>query len=67
MILRAGDGACCFDSAGSRARQQRYWHDRSFATVDRVRAFADERNTSMAKLGLAWVLANPTITSATRP
>jgi 1-deoxyxylulose-5-phosphate synthase len=44
--------------------QQRYWHDREFETLDAIRPLADKAGVSMATLAVAWVLANPTITSA---
>ena len=49
----------------------RYWHDREFATVEALRAVADDAGRSMAELAVGWVLANPVITSpilgASRP
>ena len=51
--------------------QARYWHDRQFATVEALRKVAKEAGMSMATLAVAWVLANPAITSpivgASRP
>ena len=51
--------------------QQRYWHDREFDTVEQLRPVADAAGMSMATLAVAWVLANPVITSpiigASRP
>src|SRR3954447_10064447 len=51
--------------------QQRYWHDREFDTVESLRPVADAAGISMATLAVAWVLANPVITSpiigASRP
>jgi aryl-alcohol dehydrogenase (NADP+) len=51
--------------------QQRYWHDREFATLDALRAIAAEAGMSMVQLAIAWTLANPVITSpivgASRP
>jgi 1-deoxyxylulose-5-phosphate synthase len=44
--------------------QQRYWHERELGTVDALRPIAAEAGISMATLAVAWVLANPTITSA---
>ena len=49
----------------------RYWHERELATVDALRPLADEAGRTMADLSIAWVLANPVITSpiigASRP
>ena len=44
--------------------QQRYWHERELDTVDALRPLADKAGVPMATLAVAWVLANPTITSA---
>ena len=43
---------------------ERYWHTKAFDTIDRVTKIASELGTSLATLSIAWVLANPTITSA---
>jgi len=51
--------------------QDRYWHDQEFDTVDALGPLADEAGMSLTQLAVAWVLANPTITSpiigASRP
>jgi 1-deoxyxylulose-5-phosphate synthase len=51
--------------------QDRYWHDREFATVEALRPIAREAGMSLAALAVAWVLANPAVTSpivgASRP
>lgn len=51
--------------------QDRYWHDREFATVEGLRPIADEAGMTLAELAVAWVLANPTVTApiigASRP
>ncbi|HET6499841.1 MAG TPA: aldo/keto reductase [Amycolatopsis sp.] len=49
-------------SAG-RLYQDRYWHDREFATVEKLRALAAEAGMSLTTLAVAWVLANPAITA----
>jgi aryl-alcohol dehydrogenase-like predicted oxidoreductase len=49
--------------AGARY-QERYWHKREFETIDKLNAFAAQSGTSLTKTALAWVLANPLITSA---
>ncbi len=43
--------------------QQRYWHRRQFDTVEKLLAIAKEHGKPLATLGIAWVLANPVITS----
>ena len=44
--------------------QDRYWHEREFATVDALRPLAQEAGMPLAGLAVAWVLAHPAITSA---
>jgi aryl-alcohol dehydrogenase (NADP+) len=51
--------------------QDRYWHDREFATVERIGELAGEAGIDMVSLAVAWVLANPAVTApivgASRP
>jgi aryl-alcohol dehydrogenase-like predicted oxidoreductase len=51
--------------------RDRYWHDREFETVEALRPLANDAGMSMVQMAIAWVLANPVITSpivgATRP
>ena len=51
--------------------QDRYWNERSFATVAQLHALADEAGVPLATLAVAWVMANPLITApllgASRP
>jgi aryl-alcohol dehydrogenase (NADP+) len=51
--------------------QNRYWHDREFDTVDELLVLAKEAEVELVTLAVAWVLANPAITSpiigASRP
>ena len=44
--------------------QDRYWHEREFATVDALRPLAQEAGLALAGLAVAWTLAHPAITSA---
>ncbi len=44
--------------------QQRYWHEREFQTIDTLRKLAETSGESLTKLSVAWVLANPRVTSA---
>jgi 1-deoxyxylulose-5-phosphate synthase len=44
--------------------QDRYWHEREFATVDALRPLAQEAGLTLAGLAVAWTLAHPAITSA---
>lgn len=43
---------------------QRYWHEREFQTIEKLKGIAGESGESLAKTSLAWVLANPAVTSA---
>jgi aryl-alcohol dehydrogenase (NADP+) len=43
--------------------QTRYWHEREFQTVERLRAVAKEADMSLATLSVRWVLSNNAITA----
>jgi aryl-alcohol dehydrogenase-like predicted oxidoreductase len=43
--------------------QARYWHEREFDSVGKVQEIADRQKTPITTLSVAWVLANPAITS----
>src|SRR5260370_3167056 len=45
------------------AYHARYWHEREFETVARVQEIAKQHGTPITTLSVAWVLANPAITS----
>lgn len=51
--------------------QDRYWNERSFATVAQLQAVAAEAGVAMTTLAVAWVMAHPQITApllgASRP
>ena len=51
--------------------QDRYWHEREFDTVSKLGDLAKEIGVPLVTLAVAWVLANPAITSpiigASRP
>jgi 1-deoxyxylulose-5-phosphate synthase len=51
--------------------QRRYWNDAKFDTLDELGALAAESGIALSTLAVAWVLANPVITSvivgASRP
>ncbi|MFL9863440.1 aldo/keto reductase [Paraburkholderia fungorum] len=44
--------------------QERYWHKREFETIEKLKAIATTTGESLTRVSLAWVLANPLITSA---
>ena len=43
--------------------QARYWHQRQFETIEQLRVIAQGLGEPLAKLSIAWMLANSTITS----
>jgi len=51
--------------------QDRYWHEGMFETVEQMRPLAQEAGMTLPQMAVAWVLANPAITSpiigASRP
>jgi aryl-alcohol dehydrogenase-like predicted oxidoreductase len=51
--------------------QDRYWHEREFATVEELRPLAAAAGMSVAQMAVAWVLTHPAITApiigASRP
>jgi len=55
----------------ARRYQDRYWHDREFATVEALRPLAAEAGFSLARMAVGWVLAHPAVTApiigASRP
>jgi aryl-alcohol dehydrogenase (NADP+) len=55
----------------ARRYQERYWHEREFATVEALRPLAAEAGMSLVQMAVAWVLAHPAITApiigASRP
>ncbi|MDB5080877.1 MAG: aldo/keto reductase [Chloroflexi bacterium] len=44
--------------------QNRYWQEAQFMAVEQLRQFFDARKRSLSQVALAWVLAQPGITSA---
>ena len=70
---RADDGTGTRFAGGEQGDRyrDRYWQNQMFATVDNIRALADESGVSMATLAMQWVLSNPVVTSpivgASRP
>lgn len=43
--------------------QSRYWHDREFETIEALSRIADEAGVPLTTLSVAWILANPVVTS----
>ncbi|BDU18993.1 aldo/keto reductase [Dyella sp. GSA-30] len=43
--------------------QQRYWHQREFESIAKLRDIAAQTGEPLARLAIAWNLANPAITS----
>jgi aryl-alcohol dehydrogenase-like predicted oxidoreductase len=44
--------------------QERYWHKREFETIEQLKTIAAQAGESLTRISLAWVLANPLVTSA---
>ena len=44
--------------------QERYWHKREFETIEQLKTIAASTGESLTRVSLAWVLANPLVTSA---
>jgi len=44
--------------------RRRYWQDAQFDAVDRYKAFFEKRGKSLVQVAVAWVLAQPVVTSA---
>ena len=67
---RRGDALHARQRRGPRY-QERYWHEREFATVEALRPLAARAGLSMVQLAVAWVLAHPAVTApiigASRP
>jgi aryl-alcohol dehydrogenase (NADP+) len=43
--------------------QDRYWHDREFGTVEQLKQITDKAGVSLITTSVAWVLANPAIST----
>jgi aryl-alcohol dehydrogenase-like predicted oxidoreductase len=43
--------------------QARYWHEREFETIGKLREIAEQEARPLATLCIAWIMANPAITS----
>lgn len=50
--------------AAGRMYQKRYWHDPQFEVVEGLRQACEARGQSLVSVAVAWVLAQPGITSA---
>ncbi|MEC5387544.1 aldo/keto reductase [Uliginosibacterium sp. H3] len=49
--------------AAAERYQDRYWHDREFATVEQLKQITDKAGVSLITTSVAWVLANPAIST----
>jgi aryl-alcohol dehydrogenase-like predicted oxidoreductase len=52
------------DSARARGIRERYMNERGFAAVDKLEEVATRREATIAQTAIAWVLANPAVSSA---
>jgi aryl-alcohol dehydrogenase-like predicted oxidoreductase len=43
--------------------QARYWHEREFGTIDALKTLTSDAGLSLPTVAVAWVLANPSVTS----
>jgi aryl-alcohol dehydrogenase-like predicted oxidoreductase len=43
--------------------QERYWHDRMFEAIERMKPLAEEAGLTLAQMSVAWILRNPVITA----
>ena len=61
----AGPTAGTRFTVGSAARryQERYWHEREFATLDALRPLAAEAGISLVQMAVGWVVAHPAVTA----
>jgi aryl-alcohol dehydrogenase (NADP+) len=50
-------------TAGARY-QDRYWNDKSFSKIDELRQMVSDAGLNLTTVAIAWVLANPVVTSA---
>ena len=50
-------------TAGARY-QDRYWNDKSFSKIDELRQVVSDAGLNLTTVAIAWVLANPVVTSA---
>jgi len=50
-------------TAGARY-QDRYWNDKSFAMIEELRRLVGDAGLSLTTAAIAWVLANPVVSSA---
>ncbi len=66
-----GQGTRFSEGKAGQNYRQRYWRDREFATVERLRAVAQRAEMSLIRMAIAWVLANPVVSApiigASRP
>jgi len=44
--------------------QTRYWHEAQLTAVEQLKRLCDERDLLIGQVAIAWILENPTITSA---
>ena len=43
--------------------RDRYWHQREFSTIEKLTGLAKQNNRSLITLSVAWLLANPVVSS----
>ena len=63
-IDQPAQGTYYATGAASGGYRDLYWHEQQFETIEDIRLVADEAGLAMTQMAVAWVLANPVITSA---
>ena len=58
-----GKGTRFSEGKAGQNYRQRYWRDREFATVERLRGVAQRAGMGLTRMAIAWVLANPVVSA----
>jgi aryl-alcohol dehydrogenase-like predicted oxidoreductase len=58
-----GKGTRFSEGKAGQNYRQRYWRDREFGTVERLRGVAQRADMSLTRMAVAWVLANPLVSA----
>jgi aryl-alcohol dehydrogenase (NADP+) len=64
LMAGAAEGSRFTGGIVAEVYRGRYWHERMFETVEKLLPICAEAGMTMATMALAWVLANPVVTSA---
>ena len=58
-----GKGTRFSEGKAGQNYRQRYWRDREFSTVERLRGVAQRAGMGLTRMAIAWVLANPVVSA----